>query len=175
MPIGDTYNLFNSINYDRESILNQIKYCSTVIPKTYPQNDMTSIVKTVAENWDVIEKKIEEEKDIKEQSNLKVTQRRNRALRNRVKHVHWSGNTCIMYWNDGTQTKARWDLAEDFDPEKAMLTCIARKYYGDTGIYNEVLRKYEQDGWDHFEKHYMIPEKEYDDDIFESSRMFWGD
>lgn len=176
MPIGDTYKLINSIDLtqDNKSILNQVNkayYSPTVTVKTYPISDVTSIVETIAKNWDVIEEKIEKEKAIKEQSNLKIAQRRNQALRSRVKHVHWSGNTCIMYWNDGTQTKARWDTAEDFDPEKAMLTCIARKYYDDTGIYNEVLRKYAGDGWDHYGKSFGFS---YDEDT-DNVERWWGD
>lgn len=29
---------------------------------------------------------------------------------------------------------------------------MARKLYLDSNIYNEVLRKYEEDGWQHYEK-----------------------
>ena len=56
-----------------------------------------------------------------------------------------------MYWNDGTQTKARWNNNECFDPEKAMLVCMARKLFNNTSIYNEVIQKYENDSWDHYD------------------------
>ena len=75
----------------------------------------------------------------------------NKFYRNLVKHVHWSGNCCIVYWSDGSQTKAFWDDNEDFDPEKAILVCMARKLFGNTNIYNEVIHKYELDGWIHWE------------------------
>lgn len=81
----------------------------------------------------------------------KRKQEKNRYLRSLIKHVHWSGNTCIVYWSDGTQTKAHWDSSADFfDPEKAILVCIARKFYRGTGLYNEVLEKYSGDGVDHY-------------------------
>ena len=82
-------------------------------------------------------------------------QRFNKEMRGLVKHVHWSGNTCIVYWNDGTQTKSHWDDLEFFDPEKAILVCMARKLYQNSNIYNEVIKKYADDGWDHYEQNLL--------------------
>lgn len=92
------------------------------------------------------EKHEKEEKRRKE----RIVQARNKRLRALVKHVHWSGNTCIVYWNDGTQTKAHWDPMENYDPEKAILVCMARKLYENTSVYNEVLKEYADDGWVHY-------------------------
>lgn len=102
------------------------------------------------ENYDEFQEAVEAAKKRKAAIELKKIQDRNFELRSMVKHVHWSGNTCITYWNDGTTTKAHWDCNEPFDPEKAILVCMARKLYKDTGLYNEVLYKYCNDGYDHF-------------------------
>ena len=42
-----------------------------------------------------------------------------------------------------------------FDAEKAILVCMARKLYGDTNIYNEVLKKYSIEGVKHYAKHFV--------------------
>ena len=106
----------------------------------------------VVKHWDEIQEQVEANKEKEEEEKIKNKVIVNKYYRSLVKHVHWSGNTCIMYWNDGTMTKARWNVWEDFDPEKAMLVCMARKLYNNSGLYNEVLEKYEDDGWDHFDR-----------------------
>lgn len=111
-------------------------------------------------NWimkhsDDIDDIIAEGKARKEKLELREIQARNERLRKLVKHVHWSGNTCIVYWNDGTQTKSHWTSEEPFDAEKAILVCMARKLYENTNIYNEVLHKYENDGYTHNFKEMM--------------------
>lgn len=106
----------------------------------------------IANNWESIQKEIAKNEIAKKEAEKKKVQTKNKRLRKLIKHVHWSGDTCIMYWSDGTQTKARWDGRELFDAEKAMLVCIARKLFENTGIYNEVLDKYRDDGYEHFEK-----------------------
>lgn len=103
----------------------------------------------IAKNWDSIQDKIDRKNQEEERKKEEAIRRRNRKLRGRIKHVHWSGNTCIVYWWDNTTTKAHWNDNEPFDAEKAILVCIARKYYENTGLYNEALRKYEEDGNKH--------------------------
>lgn len=115
-----------------------------------------NVIDYITNNWNDISEKIWDAEARKEQSQLLTRQRTNKYYRSFVKHVHWSGDTCIVYWNDGTQTKARWNSNETFDPEKAILVCMARKLYGDTNIYNEVLKKYENDGWNHYDKNNLI-------------------
>ena len=105
----------------------------------------------IVNNWDEISERIWDAEARKEHEELVAKQKINKYYRNLVKHVHWSGNTCIVYWNDGTQTKSHWNALEAFDPEKAILVCMARKLFGNTNIYNEVIQKYEGDGWDHYD------------------------
>ena len=132
--------------------------------KSNPANEITEHAgrKWVFENFDRIDDIMAEAKTKKENAIRKGIEAKNKYLRGLVKHVHWSGNTCIVYWNDGTQTKAHWDPCEEFDPEKAILVCMARKLYLDSNIYNEVIQKYEDDGWDHYEKEFLYNDKWYD-------------
>lgn len=108
--------------------------------------------KAYAQNYERVEQAIEEAKKEKKRKELRLTQEKNKRLRALVKHINWSENCCIVYWNDGTQTKSFWNPLEDFDAEKAILVCMARKLYENTNIYNEVIAEYEQDGWDHYEE-----------------------
>lgn len=108
----------------------------------------------IVNHWDEIQEQVEAEKEKQEKREFENRIAANKRYRSLVKHVHWSGNTCIMYWKDGTITKARWNAWEDFDPEKAMLVCMARKLYNNSGLYNEVLEKYADDGWDHFDREF---------------------
>lgn len=125
----------------------------------YGNNDATvtaviegrPLMQEYAENYDKFLEAVEAAKKRKAAIELKKTQDRNFELRSMVKYVHWSGNTCITYWNDGTITKAHWDCNEPFDPEKAILVCMARKLYKDTSLYNEVFHKYCDDGYNHFD------------------------
>lgn len=81
-----------------------------------------------------------------------------------VKHVQFSGNRCIIFWNDGTQTKSVWNENEYFDPEKAILAAMARKLYEDTGLYNEVLQKYYNDGLEACEDYLSKKNQKLEDD-----------
>lgn len=110
----------------------------------------------LAQNWDDVVKKKEEIEAVKKAQERHTIESRNKRLRNLVKHVNWSGNTCIVYWSDGTYTKSRWNPNEAFDPEKAILVCMARKLYQNTGLYNEVLKKYQDEGYLHHFKYHML-------------------
>lgn len=97
-----------------------------------------------------IEENIVRSKKIKEQKALKARQEFNKLFRGLVEHVKFSGDVCIIYWNDGLITKSRWARDEPYDPEKAILAAMARKLYGGSGLYCEVLEKYAEDGWEHY-------------------------
>lgn len=106
----------------------------------------------VATYWDNIKEAAEMLAEKREQEKIEGRQTVNKYLRGLVKHVHWSGNTCVIYWSDGTTTKSHWDMDEAFDPEKAILAAMARKLYYDHPVYCEVLRKYADAGWKHYDK-----------------------
>ena len=109
-------------------------------------------IDVIAENWDKIQEKVQEHKEYQDYFGKKVVETKNKRLRQMVKHVQFSGNRCIVFWFDGTTTKSVWNKDESFDPEKAILAAMARRLYEDTGLYNEVLQKYAEDGWDYYNK-----------------------
>lgn len=131
------------------------------VVSTINSNIAVSLEDMAVKNWimnhsEEIDDVIAEGKARKEELRLMATQAKNERLRKLVKHVHWSGNTCIVYWNDGSYTKSHWNPNEAFDPEKAILVCMARKLYENTNIYNEVLKKYEDDGYLHHFKYHTL-------------------
>lgn len=64
---------------------------------------------------------------------------RNKRLRELVKKVILNGDVTVVLWNDGTKTVVRRDKNDIYDPEKAILACMAKKLYENTGIFNEVI------------------------------------
>lgn len=47
----------------------------------------------------------------------------------------------IVYWNDGTKTVVKCQNGEEFDPEKGIALCYMKKICGNTGRYNELIKK----------------------------------
>ena len=76
---------------------------------------------------------------------------RNKRLRELVKKVILNGDVTVILWNDGTKTVVRRDKNDVYDPEKAILACMAKKLYENTGIFNEAIE-------DAMEK-YSFPDK----------------
>lgn len=105
----------------------------------------------IASNLDQILCLKQELEQAKEEIRLREAQKRNARLRNLIQHVKWDGTACIVYWNDGTQTKAIWNDEERFDPEKALLVCIGRKFYQENpNVLNNMLDKWSPAGWNHY-------------------------
>lgn len=75
----------------------------------------------------------------KEISVKETPEERNKRLRELVKKVILNGDVTIVLWNDGTKTVVRRDKNDIYDPEKAILACMAKKLYENTGIFNEVI------------------------------------
>lgn len=140
------------------------------IKRLIEKNNAKHIRDYIFENAEDVEDLIESGKAKKERQRLEWRKAHNKIQRDLVKHVKFSGDTCIIYWGDGQITKSRWDHSEDFDPEKAILAAMARKLFGDTNIYCEVLQKYAGDGWDHYEN-YIYPNFVYGEDLND----YWSD
>lgn len=47
----------------------------------------------------------------------------------------------IVYWIDGTKTVVKCGPDDTFDPEKGIALCYMKKVLGNTGSYNNVLKK----------------------------------
>ena len=76
-----------------------------------------------------------------------TAEERNERLRGLIKKVIFNGPVTVVLWNDGTKTVVRKDAADPYDAEKAVLACMAKKLYENTGVFNEVVCKWvgEQD------------------------------
>ena len=48
----------------------------------------------------------------------------------------------VILWKDNTKTKVRCQEGDVFDKEKAIALCYMKKCLGNTGAFNEVLKKY---------------------------------
>lgn len=105
----------------------------------------------IASNLDQILCFKQELEQAKEEKRLNEARERNTRLRNLIQHVKWDGTACIVYWNDGAQTKAIWNNEEEFDPEKALLVCIGRKFYQENpNVLSNMLDKWSSAGWTHY-------------------------
>lgn len=148
--VASDYSQFINKNHTFSSVMTIP--CMTTTSTTVTDVVNNRICDWVSNHANEIEDIIADAKAKEERNKIKIRQARNKHYRSLVKHVKFSGDACVIYWNDGTQTVSRWDHTEDFDPEKAILAAMAKKLYGGTSIYCEVLRKYAEDGWDHWEQ-----------------------
>lgn len=48
----------------------------------------------------------------------------------------------IVYWDDGTKTVVKCGEDDTYDKEKGLALCYMKKYYGNKGNFNEVLKKW---------------------------------
>lgn len=57
-----------------------------------------------------------------------------------VKNCYFSGDRTIVLWDDGTKTVVQCQLGDQFNPEKGIFAAIAKRAYGNTGKFNDVMR-----------------------------------
>ena len=58
-----------------------------------------------------------------------------------VKKVIFNDPATIVYWKDGTKTVVKCQDGDDFDPEKGFAMAFLKKCWGNTGNFNDNLRK----------------------------------
>lgn len=122
-----------------------------------PITEAERIIKDIVKDSDYYEKVIEDEVKLQEEEELKKRQEENKFYRSLVKDVKFSGDRCIVFWKDGTKTMSKWNPLDGFDPEKAILVCMARKLYNGNNVFLEVLDEYSDKGWDVY---YSMSEEE---------------
>ena len=132
-----------------------------------PVTEAERIIKDIVKDSDYYEKVIEDEVKLQEEKELKKRQEENKFYRSLVKDVKFSGDRCIVFWKDGTKTMSKWNPFDSFDPEKAILVCMARKLYNDNNVFLEVLDKYSDKGWDVY---YSMSEEELKAMYYESEK-----
>ena len=57
-----------------------------------------------------------------------------------VKNCYFSDDRTIVLWDDGTKTVVQCQPGDQFDPEKGIFAAIAKRAYGNTGKFNDVMR-----------------------------------
>lgn len=65
-------------------------------------------------------------------------------IENGLKQMYFNEEkgTSVALWEDGTKTKIKCQPGDTFDKEKAVALCYMKKYFGNNGSYNEILKKW---------------------------------
>lgn len=59
-----------------------------------------------------------------------------------IKQVVFNDPATIVIWADGTKTVVKCQEGDTYDEEKGLALCIAKKYLGNKGNFNEVFKKW---------------------------------
>ena len=62
----------------------------------------------------------------------------------KIKNVIFNAPATIVLWTDGTKTVVKCQEGDTYDREKGLALCIAKKYLGNKGNFNEVFKKWIQ-------------------------------
>lgn len=57
-----------------------------------------------------------------------------------IKNVIYSGEATIVFWEDGIKTVVRCQPDDEWDGEKGVLECIAKRAYGNGNKFNDVVK-----------------------------------
>lgn len=58
------------------------------------------------------------------------------------KVIYNAPNAVIVFWTDGTKTVVKCSKNDTWDPEKGLAMAIAKKFLGNKGNYNNILKKH---------------------------------
>lgn len=58
------------------------------------------------------------------------------------KNVIFHYPATIVYWDDGTKTVVKCGKDDTYDKEKGLALCYMKKYYGNKGNFNDILKKW---------------------------------
>lgn len=64
-----------------------------------------------------------------------------RPAKPKIQRVIFHDPATVVYWMDGTKTVVK-AQNEKFDKEKGLLAAIAKKFYGNKGSFNNVIKHY---------------------------------
>lgn len=59
-----------------------------------------------------------------------------------VEKVIYKYPVTVVLWSDSTKTVVKCQPGDRYDHEKGLLLCIAKKLFGNSGRYNNVLKKF---------------------------------
>ena len=63
----------------------------------------------------------------------------------KIKRVIFNAPATIVLWEDGTKTVVQCRNEDNYDEEKGLAMCIAKKALGNTGRYYDTFKKYEEE------------------------------
>lgn len=66
---------------------------------------------------------------------------RNKKLDSMIKNVIFNDDVTIVFWLDGTKTVVKCQPGDEYDAEKGLLACMAKKFYNGNG-FNRALAKW---------------------------------
>lgn len=83
-----------------------------------------------------------------------------KKMRNcRIDNVIFNPPATIVFWKDGTKTVVKCQEGDEFDPEKGIAIAYFKKLHGNTGAYNNILKKWIGD--------YQMSQYKQDDEAYE--------
>ena len=59
-----------------------------------------------------------------------------------IKRVIFNDPATIVIWSDNTKTVVKCQPGDTYDREKGLAMCVAKRFLGDKGNYNEVFKKH---------------------------------
>lgn len=59
-----------------------------------------------------------------------------------IKSVIFNNPATIILWKDGTKTVVKRQPGDHYNEKIGFLLCVAKKYFGNTGKYNNIIREY---------------------------------
>lgn len=62
--------------------------------------------------------------------------------KNSIRKVLFHEPATIVFWDDGTKTVVKCSENDKFDPHTGLAMAICKKAFGNTGMYNEVFKKW---------------------------------
>lgn len=69
-----------------------------------------------------------------------------------IKKVIFNDPATIVYWSDNTRTVVKCQDGDTYSKEQGLAMCIAKKYFGNKGNFNEVFKKFIGDEYTHGEE-----------------------
>lgn len=60
----------------------------------------------------------------------------------KIERVIFNDPATIVIWSDKTKTVVKCQTGDTYDKEKGLALCIAKKYFGNKGNFNEVFKKW---------------------------------
>ena len=65
-----------------------------------------------------------------------------KTLMGKIKRVVFNDPATIVFWSDGTKTVVKCQDGDVYSKREGLAMCIAKKHFGNTGLYNDVFRKW---------------------------------